>query len=150
MKITELQRLEKNSSHLGHHILAGMKYECHISVILLSLFIFCGLICLIKRNKMNSKCRIYAKYACCLWPCSLAVPVLAWWVCAFCGSMSRNSRRLNRQWFWFKSISEDGQRLYIYISAKYAALKSKCHTRDKLGCHNKNFHKIKFRWAQGN
>ena len=36
-----------------------------------------------------------------LWPCSLAVPVLAQWVYAFCGSMSRNSRRLNRQWFWF-------------------------------------------------
>ena len=36
-----------------------------------------------------------------LWPCSLAVPVLAGWVYAFCGSMSRNSRRLNRQWFWF-------------------------------------------------
>ena len=36
-----------------------------------------------------------------LWPCSLAVPVLAGWVCAFCGSVSRNSRRLNRQWFWF-------------------------------------------------
>ena len=26
-----------------------------------------------------------------LWPCSLAVPVLAGWVYAFCGSMSRNS-----------------------------------------------------------
>ena len=26
-----------------------------------------------------------------LWPCSLAVPVLAGWFCAFCGSMSRNS-----------------------------------------------------------
>ena len=38
---------------------------------------------------------------CFLWPCSLAVPVLAGWVYAFCGSMSRNSRRLNRQWFWF-------------------------------------------------
>ena len=37
----------------------------------------------------------------CLWPCSLAVPVLAGWVYAFCGSLSRNSRRLNRQWFWF-------------------------------------------------
>ena len=36
-----------------------------------------------------------------LWPCSLAVPVLAGWVYAFCGSLSRNSRRLNRQWFWF-------------------------------------------------
>ena len=36
-----------------------------------------------------------------LWPCSLAVPVLAGWVYAFCGSMSRNSLRLNRQWFWF-------------------------------------------------
>ena len=36
-----------------------------------------------------------------LWPCSLAVPVLAGWVYAFCGSMSRNSRRLNWQWFWF-------------------------------------------------
>ena len=35
----------------------------------------------------------------CLWPCSLAVPVLAGWVYAFCGSLSRNSRRLNRQWF---------------------------------------------------
>ena len=31
-----------------------------------------------------------------LWPCSLAVPVLAGWVYAFCGSVSRNSRRLNR------------------------------------------------------
>ena len=30
-----------------------------------------------------------------LWPCSLAVPVLAGWIYAFCGSMSRNSRRLN-------------------------------------------------------
>ena len=30
-----------------------------------------------------------------LWPCSLAVPVLARWIYAFCGSMSRNSRRLN-------------------------------------------------------
>ena len=29
-----------------------------------------------------------------LWPCSLAVPVLAGWVYAFCGSMSRNSRSL--------------------------------------------------------
>ena len=36
-----------------------------------------------------------------LWPCSLAVPVLAGWVCVYGGSMSRNSRRLNRQWFWF-------------------------------------------------
>ena len=36
-----------------------------------------------------------------LWPCSLAVPVLAGWVYAFCGSMSRNSQRLSRQWFWF-------------------------------------------------
>ena len=35
----------------------------------------------------------------CLWPCSLAVSVLAGWVYAFCGSLSRNSRRLNRQWF---------------------------------------------------
>ena len=26
-----------------------------------------------------------------LWPCSLAVPVLARWVYAFCGSLSRNS-----------------------------------------------------------
>ena len=43
-----------------------------------------------------------------LWPFSLAVPVLAAWVYAFCGSMSRNSRRLNQQWFWFKSVSEDG------------------------------------------
>ena len=42
-----------------------------------------------------------------LWPCSLAVPVLAGWVYAFCGSMSRNSRRLIRQWFWFQSVSED-------------------------------------------
>ena len=41
-----------------------------------------------------------AKYVSLL-PCSLAVPVLARWVYAFCGSMSRNSRRLNRQWFWF-------------------------------------------------
>ena len=32
-----------------------------------------------------------------LWPCSLAVPVLAGWVYAFCGSVSRNSRRLNWQ-----------------------------------------------------
>ena len=30
-----------------------------------------------------------------LWPCSLAVPVLAGWIYVFCGSMSRNSRRLN-------------------------------------------------------
>ena len=37
----------------------------------------------------------------CLWPCSLAVPVLAGWVCVYGGSMSRNSRGLNRQWFWF-------------------------------------------------
>ena len=37
----------------------------------------------------------------CLWPCSLAEPVLAGWVCGICGSMSRNSRRLNWQWFWF-------------------------------------------------
>ena len=36
-----------------------------------------------------------------LWPCSLAVPVLAWWVYAFCGSLPRNSWRLNQQWFWF-------------------------------------------------
>ena len=36
-----------------------------------------------------------------LWPCSMAVPVLAGWVYASCGSMSRNSKRLNRQWFWF-------------------------------------------------
>ena len=36
-----------------------------------------------------------------LWPCSLAVPVLAGWVYAFCVSMPRNSRRLNRQWFLF-------------------------------------------------
>ena len=43
-----------------------------------------------------------------LWPCSLAVPVLAGLVYAFCGSLSRNSRRLNRQWFWFQSVSEDG------------------------------------------
>ena len=34
-------------SHSGHHILAGMKCECHISFTLLALFIFCGLICLI-------------------------------------------------------------------------------------------------------
>ena len=34
-----------------------------------------------------------------LWQCSLAVPVLAGWIFAFCGSMSRNSGRLNRQWF---------------------------------------------------
>ena len=39
-----------------------------------------------------------------LWPCSLAVPVLAGWVYAFCGSMSRNSRRPNRQWFWYGKI----------------------------------------------
>ena len=38
---------------------------------------------------------------CVLWPGSLAVPVLAGWVYAFGGSMSRNSRRLNQQWFWF-------------------------------------------------
>ena len=37
----------------------------------------------------------------CLWPCSLAEPVPAGWVYGICGSMSRNSRRLNRQWFWF-------------------------------------------------
>ena len=28
-----------------------------------------------------------------LWPCSLAVAALAGWVYAFCGSMSRNSRK---------------------------------------------------------
>ena len=28
----------------------------------------------------------------------------------FCGSLSRNSQRLNRQWFWFQSVSEDGAR----------------------------------------
>ena len=30
-----------------------------------------------------------------LWPCSLAVPVLAGWFYAFCGSMYRNSPKLN-------------------------------------------------------
>ena len=36
------------------------------------------------------------------------------------------------------------------ICANHAALKSKCRTLDKLGCHNKNFRKIIFRWIQGN
>ena len=43
----------------------------------------------------------------------VAVPVLAGWVYSFCGSMSRNSRRLNRHWFWFLSVSEDGQWLKV-------------------------------------
>ena len=47
----------------------------------------------------NRTCDLYNFYR--LWPCSLAVPVLARWVYAFCGSLSRNSQRLNRQWFWF-------------------------------------------------
>ena len=34
--------------------------------------------------------------------------------------------------------------------ANHAALKSKCRTWDKLGCHNKNFRKIILRWNQGN
>ena len=48
---------------------------------------------------------MYGSY---LWRCSLAVPELAWWVYGFRGSMSRKTRRLNRQCFWFKSVSEDG------------------------------------------
>ena len=36
------------------------------------------------------------------------------------------------------------------IYANHAALKSKCRTRDKLGCHNKKFRNIIFRWVQGN
>ena len=33
--------------------------------------------------------------SCCLWPCSLAVPVLAGWDYGFCCSMSTNTRRLD-------------------------------------------------------
>ena len=49
-----------------------------------------------KENTNLKSCIISSSY--CLWPCSLAVPVLAGWVYGFCCSMSRNTRRLNRQW----------------------------------------------------
>ena len=49
-----------------------------------------------QRLKSHPTDRIYF-----LWPCSLAVPVLAGWVFAFCGSLSRNSQRLNWQCSWF-------------------------------------------------
>ena len=47
----KVAKTAKKLSHSGHHILAGLKCKCHISFILLSLFIFCGLICLIKEIK---------------------------------------------------------------------------------------------------
>ena len=48
-----------------------------------------------------------------LWPCSLAVPVLAGLVYAFSGSMSRNSRRLNRLGSGFTASQKMGQRLKV-------------------------------------
>ena len=47
-----------------------------------------------------------------LWPCSLAVPVLARWVYFFSGSMSRNSRRLSSG-SGFKASQKTGQRLKV-------------------------------------
>ena len=44
-------------------------------------------------QKTGQRLKVSSDRLCCLWPCSLAVPVLAGWVYAFCGSMSRNSRK---------------------------------------------------------
>ena len=51
-------------------------------------------------------CLGYRSYIC-LWPCSLAVPVLAGWVYAFCGSLSRSSKGSSG----FKASQKTGQRL---------------------------------------
>ena len=48
-----------------------------------------------------------------LWPCSLAVPVLAGWVRAFCGSMSRNSEGSTGSCSGFKASQKTGQRLKV-------------------------------------
>ena len=48
-----------------------------------------------------------------LWPCSLAVPVLAGWVYAFCGSMSRNSEGSTGSGSGFKASQKTGQRLKV-------------------------------------
>ena len=48
-----------------------------------------------------------------LWPCSLAVPVLARWVYAFCGSMSRNSEGSTGSGSGFKLSQKTGQRLKV-------------------------------------
>ena len=46
-----------------------------------------------------------------LWPCSLAVPVLAGWVYAFCGSMSRNLEGSTGSASGFKASQKTGNGL---------------------------------------
>ena len=90
MNITELQRLEKKivalrTSYFGWYEMLMLSF-IHSTVTVHLLWANLS----DKRNKMKSKCRLYANLA---------------------------------------------------------ALKSNSHTRDKLGCHNKNFGKIIFRWS---
>ena len=72
--------------------------------------------CLTEEHEHKQDC-------CCLWPCSLALPVLAAWVYAFCVSMFRNSRRLNRQCFFltfcgfpgYKPVPPDWSKICVLV-----------------------------------
>ena len=89
--MTELQRLEKNFAALGTSYFGWYEMQMYYFIHSIGTVHLLWAYLSDKRNKMKSKCRIYANHA---------------------------------------------------------ALK--CRTQDKLGCLNKYFRKIIFRWVQGN